>query len=104
MGFNRRKMEDQRRTAAEKKAFARRATDAQVLEEPRASSPLGTSGRPNACRCCSRQQSVPRSKRATGFCGRAALPAVQPADVDLRKLDRHPDAAGEAILPDSSPA
>ena len=33
MGFNRRKMEDQRRDAAKKKAAARRATDAQVLED-----------------------------------------------------------------------
>ena len=32
MGFNRRKMEDQRREAAEKEAATRRATDAQVLE------------------------------------------------------------------------
>jgi hypothetical protein len=30
MGFNKRKMEDQRRTAAEKEAVGRRATDAQV--------------------------------------------------------------------------
>jgi hypothetical protein len=33
MGFNRRKMEDQRRQAAEKDAAVRRATDAQVLED-----------------------------------------------------------------------
>jgi hypothetical protein len=33
MGFNRRKMEDQRRQLAEKEAAARRATDAQVLED-----------------------------------------------------------------------
>ena len=33
MGFNRRKMEDQRRNAAEKEAASRRATDAQVLED-----------------------------------------------------------------------
>ena len=33
MGFNRRKMEDQRREAAEKEAGTRRATDAQVLED-----------------------------------------------------------------------
>jgi hypothetical protein len=32
MGFNRRKMEDQRRGAAEREAAGRRATDAQVLE------------------------------------------------------------------------
>jgi hypothetical protein len=33
MGFNRRKMEDERRRAAEKEAASRRATDAQVLED-----------------------------------------------------------------------
>ena len=33
MGFNRRKMEDGRREAAEKEAASRRATDAQVLED-----------------------------------------------------------------------
>jgi len=33
MGFNRRKMEDQRRDAANKEAATRRATDAQVLED-----------------------------------------------------------------------
>ena len=33
MGFNRRKLEDQRRDAAEKEAAKRRATDAQVLED-----------------------------------------------------------------------
>ena len=33
MGFNRRKMKDQRREAAEKEAATRRATDAQVLED-----------------------------------------------------------------------
>jgi beta-phosphoglucomutase-like phosphatase (HAD superfamily) len=33
MGFNRRKMEHQRREAAEKEAASRRATDAQVLED-----------------------------------------------------------------------
>jgi beta-phosphoglucomutase-like phosphatase (HAD superfamily) len=33
MGFNRRKMEDQRREAAEKEAANRRATEAQILED-----------------------------------------------------------------------
>jgi phage FluMu protein Com len=33
MGFNRRKLEDQRRDVAEKEAATRRATDAQVLED-----------------------------------------------------------------------
>jgi hypothetical protein len=49
MGFNRRKMEDQRRQAAEKEAAARRATDAQVLEDAeRLIAPPGTSARPSA--------------------------------------------------------
>jgi hypothetical protein len=33
MGFNRRKMQDERRRVAEKEAAARRATDAQLLED-----------------------------------------------------------------------
>jgi hypothetical protein len=33
MGYNKQKMEDERRRAAEKEAAARRATDAQVLED-----------------------------------------------------------------------
>jgi hypothetical protein len=33
MGFNRHKLEDQRRQVAEKEAATRRATDAQVLED-----------------------------------------------------------------------
>ena len=33
MGFNKRKLEDQRRVAAEKEAASRRATDTQVLED-----------------------------------------------------------------------
>ena len=33
MGFNRRKMEDQRRQAAEKEAAGRRATESQILED-----------------------------------------------------------------------
>ena len=33
MGFNRRKMEDERRRAAKKEAAERRATDAQLLED-----------------------------------------------------------------------
>jgi hypothetical protein len=33
MGFNRRKMEDQRRAAAQKEATTRRSTDAQGLED-----------------------------------------------------------------------
>jgi len=49
MGFNRRKMEDQRRQAAEKAAAGRRATDAQVLEDAeRLIGARGTPGQANA--------------------------------------------------------
>jgi hypothetical protein len=40
MGFNRRKLEDQRREAAEKEAASRRASDAQVLEDAMATCPI----------------------------------------------------------------
>jgi transposase-like protein len=40
LGFNRRKLEDQRREAAEKEAASRRATDAQVLEDAMATCPI----------------------------------------------------------------
>jgi len=36
MGFNKRKMEDERRRAAEKEAAGRRATDKQILEDAHA--------------------------------------------------------------------
>jgi hypothetical protein len=72
MGFNRRKMEDQRRDAAEKEAASRRATDAQVLEDAERLIAAWTSARPNGCRCCSRQQSALPSQRAIGSCGCAA--------------------------------
>ena len=55
MGFNRRKMEDQRRQVAQKEAAERRATDAQILEDRilRSSQlhlpfPLGRSGVPKS--------------------------------------------------------
>ena len=46
MGFNRRKIEDQRRDAAVKEAAARSTTDAQVLGFP-----PGTSVSPSGCPC-----------------------------------------------------
>jgi hypothetical protein len=45
MGFNRRKLEDQRREAAEKEAATRRATHAQVLEDAERLIAPGTSAR-----------------------------------------------------------
>ena len=49
MGFNRRKMEDQRRAAAAKEAASRRATDAQLLEDAERliAGPYHPQGRPH---------------------------------------------------------
>ena len=49
MGFNRRKLEDQRREAAEKEAASKRATDPKCLRMLNGSSPSGTSARPSEC-------------------------------------------------------
>jgi hypothetical protein len=70
MGFNRRKLVDQRREAAEKEAANRRATHAQVLEDAeRLITAWNANGRKNGCRCCSRRPLVPPLQGAFGFCG-----------------------------------
>jgi hypothetical protein len=68
MGFNRRKMEDQRRQAAEKEAAGRRATDAQVLEDAE-----------RLIDAWNERQgpSAPPSPQAIGSCGPAVRPAAQ---------------------------
>jgi len=50
MGFNKRKMGNQRRAVAEKEAAGRRATEKQIFENAVASSLRGTNVRPRACR------------------------------------------------------
>jgi hypothetical protein len=72
MGFNRRKMEDQRRQAAEKEAAARRATDDQVLEDAERLIAVWNERQDSTCPCCSRRRSAPPSPLAIGFCGLAA--------------------------------
>jgi len=85
MGFNRRKVKDQRRVATEKKAANRRATDAQVLEDAERLIVRGTSARPSECQYCSRRPSALPLPLAIGFCGCAVRLA--------ERLTRHPDAA-----------
>jgi hypothetical protein len=69
MGFNRRKLEDQRREIAEKEAANRRATDAQVLEDAERLIGAWNERKPNECQCCSRRPLVQPLQRAFGFCG-----------------------------------
>ena len=49
MSFNRRKMEDQRRDAAEKEAASRRATDPQVFEDAEQLVRLSRQASPTKC-------------------------------------------------------
>ncbi len=98
MGFNRRKMEDQRRQAAEKEAAARRATDAQVLED--AERLIDAWNERQARR-------MPLLFAPTIGAALAALywylwvrcPACRTIQaIDLRQIDRHPDAAVTSLI------
>jgi hypothetical protein len=72
MGFNRRKMEDERRTSAEKEAASRRATDAQVPED--AERLIAAWNERQSKRM--RRRSAPRSRQAIGSCG-CAVPLAE---------------------------
>jgi hypothetical protein len=99
MGFNRRKMEDQRRKAADKNAANRRATDAQVLED--AERLIGAWNERQAKR-------MPMLFSPTIGAAIAArywylwvrCPACRTMNaIDLRTLDRHPGAAVTSLIP-----
>jgi hypothetical protein len=99
MGFNRRRMEDQRRDAAEKEAAARRATDAQVLEDAE-----------RLIAACNERQAlrvpmifsptIAAAIRADYWFLWVRCPACRTINaIDLRTLDRHHDAAVSSIIP-----
>jgi hypothetical protein len=99
MGFNRRKLEDQRRQAAEKEAASGRATDAQVLEDAER---LITAWNER------QEKLMPMIFSPTIGAAIAAgfwflwvrCPACQTTNaIDLRALDRHHDAAVTSLIP-----
>jgi hypothetical protein len=102
MGFNRRKMEDQRRRLAEKESAARRATDAQVLEDAER---LITAWNERQAK-----RMPPLFSPTIG----AAIAAQHwflwvrcsacrtINSIDLRTLDRHRDAAISSLIPSLS--
>jgi hypothetical protein len=99
MGFNRRKMEDQRRQAAEKEAATRRATDAQVLEDAERLIDAWNERR---------AERMPMLFSPTIGAAIAArywflwvrCPACRTTNaIDLRTLDRHRDAAVTSLIP-----
>ena len=98
MGFNRRKMGDRRRQAAEKEAAARRATEAQVLED--AERLIGAWNERQAKRMPMLfSPTIGAAIKAGYWFLWARCPACRATgDVDLRSLDRHPDAAVTSLI------
>jgi hypothetical protein len=72
MGFNRRKLEDQRREAANKEAATRRATDAQVLEDAERLIAAWNERQAVRAPMIFSLRSAPRSRPGIGSCGSAA--------------------------------
>ena len=98
MGFNRR-MEDQRRHAAEKEAAARRATDAQVLED--AERLIAAWNERQALRAPMIFSPTIGAAIAAGcwFLWVRCPACRSVSSIDLRTLDRHPDAAVTSLIP-----
>jgi hypothetical protein len=93
MGFNRRKMEDQRRQAAEKESAARRATDAQILED--AERLIAAKRMPMLF-----SPTIGAAIAARYWFLWVRCPACRTINaIDLRTLDRHRDAAVTSLIP-----
>ena len=99
MGFNRRKIEDERRRAAEKEAASRRAIDAKVLEDAE-----------RLIAAWNERQEKRMPMLYSPTIGAAILarywflwvrcPACRTINaIDLRTLDRHRDAAVTSLTP-----
>jgi hypothetical protein len=99
MGFNKRKMEDQRRTVAEKEAAVRRATDAQVLEDAERLIAAWNE------RQAKRMPMLFSPTIGAAIASRhwflwVRCPACHTMNaIDLRTLDRHHDAAVTSLIP-----
>jgi len=99
MGFNRRKMEDQRRQASDREAAVRRATDADVLKDPE-----GLIGAWNE-RQAERMPMIFSPTIGAALAARYWFLWVRcsacrsTTSIDLRCLDRHPDAAVTSLIP-----
>ncbi|MFZ0990061.1 MAG: hypothetical protein WAN27_20300 [Xanthobacteraceae bacterium] len=99
MGFNRRKMEDQRRQVAEKDAAARRATDAQVLEDAERQITAWTERQARRMPMLF-SPTIGAAINAGYWFLWVRCPACRTINaIDLRALDRHPDAAVTSLIP-----
>src|SRR5215831_16425012 len=99
MGFNRRKMEDRRREAAEKEAATRRATDAQVLEDAKCL--IAAWNERQAFRApMIFSPTIGAAIKAGYWFLWVRCPACQTTNaIDLRTLDRYHDAAVTSLIP-----
>jgi len=101
MGFNRRKMEDERRRAADHKAAEQRATNPQILED--AERPVAVWNERQARRMpmlfSPTIGAAPPSPPVIGSYGCAAGRAGPSTPIDLRTLDRHHNAAITSLIP-----
>jgi hypothetical protein len=99
MGFNKRKMEDRRREAAEKEATARRATEQQILEDAE-QLVTGWNERQAKRMPMMFSPTIGAAITAGYWFLRARCPACRTTgDVDLRTLDWHRGAAVTALTP-----
>jgi hypothetical protein len=98
MGFNRRKLEDQRRGVAEKEAVIRRATDALVLEDAER---LIAAWNERAKRMpMIFSPTIGAAITARYWFLWVGCPACRTTNaIDLRALDRHRDAAVTSLIP-----
>ena len=99
MGFNKRKMEDRRREAAEQEAAARRATEGQILED--ADHLITVWNERQAKRMPMLFSPTIEAAITAGYWFLwARCPACRTTgDVDLRRLDWHRGAAVTALIP-----
>src|SRR5215469_9577368 len=99
MGFNRRKMEDQRHQVAEKEAASRRATDSQMLED--AERLIAAWNERQAKRMPMLFSPTIGAAITAGYWFLwVRCPACRTTNaIDLRGLDRHPDAAVSSLIP-----
>jgi hypothetical protein len=97
MGFNRRKMEDERRQVAEKEAAARGATDAQILED--AERLIAAWNEPKQMPMIF-SPTIGAAVTAGYWFLWVRCPACRTINaIDLRTLDRHHDAAVSSLIP-----
>ncbi len=99
MGFNRRKMQDERKAKADSEAAARRATDVQVLED--AERLIGAWNERQAKRMPMLfSPTIGAAVAARHWFLWARCPACRTINsIDLRALDRHRDAAISSLIP-----